>query len=357
MKGTIKFNRQQKADFVSTLRKRVNLHFSETDSTRKANGFMFRKIAFYVSGLVLSYVGLLLAENFVVSILLWISVGFFTAFSALNICHDAIHGSISKNQKVNRLFSNLFNLMGANDYVWEYAHNKVHHSYTNVQDHDEDVDAIPFVRTSPHQKHKPYHRFQALYAFPLYGLATISWVFVKDYVKMAKGQIGQTKMPQDRKQIRKMLMYKAAYYLIFLVLPLIVLPFSPLLILAGFFAMHFVEGFTIGVIFMLAHLVDKVEFPLPDETGTLENNWAAHQLITTANFAQKSKLVGFVTGGLNFQVEHHLFPDICHVHYPAISKIVEDTAREHGLPYHTNPTLVKALKSHIKFLNTMGKNR
>jgi len=316
---------------------------------------MHFKIAFYLVGLSASYIAVLTSSNLWLSLLYWSLLGLFAAFSALNICHDAIHGSISSRQSVNRFFSSFFNVLGANDYVWKYAHNMVHHSYTNVQGHDEDVDAIPFVRTSPHQKLRFFHRYQQFYAVFLYSLATISWVFVKDFVKMAKGKIGETKMPQTPVEIRRLVIYKLVYYTIFLVLPLLILPLSIPQILAGFLLMHFFEGTTIAVIFMLAHLVEDVDFPLPDEGGSLENNWAVHQLVTTANFAPNSKLVGFLTGGLNFQVEHHLFPDMCHVHYPEICKIVQQTAEEYSLPYNSNYTLGGALVSHMKFLGAMSR--
>ncbi len=354
--SALKFNHSGNREFNIKLRQRVQQYFKET-GTNKGTSFMFFKITFYVTGLLASYVSLYFSANAWLMFLSWALIGLFTAFSALNICHDAIHGSISTNQTVNKIFSVLFNLVGANDFVWDYSHNKVHHSYTNVQGEDEDVDAIPFVRTSPHQEHKPYHRFQKFYAPFFYSLATLSWVFAKDYVKVAQGKIGRTPMKISKADVIRLIGYKIVYYTIFLVLPLIFVKFSFFVVLSGFIISHLIEGFTIGVIFMLAHLVEHVEFPMPDSDGKLEDNWAVHQLKTTANFAVKSKIVGFLTGGLNFQVEHHLFPDVCHVHYPAISKIVEETATEYGLPYHANRTFVGAVKSHIKFLTQMGNNQ
>ncbi|MBI1185240.1 acyl-CoA desaturase [bacterium] len=312
------------------------------------------KIAFYLGALALSVASLYLFPGKWLSLLSWSLIGLFTAFSALNICHDAIHGSISTNQKTNKFFSSLFNLLGANDFVWDYSHNKVHHSFTNVQGQDEDVDAIPFVRTSPHQAHKKYHKYQVYYAPFFYSLATLSWVFVKDFVKIAQGQIGETTMKIERRDVVRLIAYKLAYYTLFLIIPLLVLPYSITWILAGFIISHLIEGFTIGIIFMLAHLVESVDFPMPDGEGKLQDNWAVHQLKTTSNFAIKSKFVFFLTGGLNFQVEHHLFPDVCHVHYPAISKIVAETAVEYGLPYHANRTLTGAIRSHVRFLKQMG---
>ena len=184
--AALKFSKQNQSDFAQVLRKRVNQYFKENEISRKANGFMYGKIWFYITGLAGSYAFLLLADNWILSMVAWVLVGLFSALSALNICHDAIHGSISKKPETNKFFSNIFNVLGANDYVWNFTHNIVHHSYTNVQGHDEDVDAIPFVRTSPHQPHKGYHRFQIFYAFLFYGLASITWVFIKDYVDMVQ---------------------------------------------------------------------------------------------------------------------------------------------------------------------------
>ena len=87
----------------------------------------------------------------------------------------------------------------------------------------------------------------------------------------------------------------------------------------------------------------------------MKNTWAIHQLKTTVNFGAKSKIINWYTGGLNHQVEHHIFPHISHIHYGKISKIVRDTAKEFNLPYKEYKTTRKAIAAHFKFLKEMGR--
>jgi linoleoyl-CoA desaturase len=126
-------------------------------------------------------------------------------------------------------------------------------------------------------------------------------------------------------------------------------------VFAGFITMHFIAGVILTVVFQLAHTVEGTTHPVPDETGTIENNWAVHQMNTTVNFSRQSRLISWYVGGLNFQVEHHLFPTICHVHYPEISEIVKTTAEEFGIPYLENRTFMDAVNSHIETLRRFGR--
>jgi len=119
--------------------------------------------------------------------------------------------------------------------------------------------------------------------------------------------------------------------------------------------MHFIQGITLAVVFQLAHVVEGATFPAPDEKGDIMNNWTIHQLNTTANFAMKSPLAFWFFGGLNFQVEHHLFPHICHIHYPQLAPIVKQTANEFGISYHENTTMWDAIKSHTRMLKLLGR--
>lgn len=357
MSAKVRFNNPQKADFYSTLRTRVDSYFSGKGISKGLNGFMTFKITFFLGVLVSSYLLLVFGHfSLPVSFLLWIILGLFCAFVGVNVCHDAIHGSLSENKMLNKSLGLVFNVLGANAYLWSIMHNNVHHTYTNIEGHDEDIKSVPVLRMSPHQKLMKVHRYQHWYAFMFYGLASISWVFIKDYVKFFKKNIGgyETKKHPPIEYFN-LFFFKAVYYFLFLALPLMVMDFHWWIILGGFFVMHFFEGFALAIIFMLAHLVEEADFPLPAENGRIENNWAVHQMQTTANFATNSFLVSFFTGGLNFQVEHHLFPLICHVHYKEVSRIVEQTAKEFGVPYYSNPTFTGAIGSHIRLLKKLGR--
>jgi linoleoyl-CoA desaturase len=233
-------------------------------------------------------------------------------------------------------------------------HNQVHHTYTNIDGHDEDLESVPFLRMSPHKPLKPIHKIQHWLALPTYGLATLSWVFIKDYKKMAQGRIGGMETKHKRADWVRLFIGKALYYTLFIALPFIFIDAAWYHILLAFLLSHYVEGFTLAIVFMLAHVVEETHFPMPNEEGRIENSWAVHQMYTTANFATHNAVVCFFCGGLNFQVEHHLFPLINHVHFPAISKIVRETAKEYGVPYFDHPTMFSAVKSHLRLLKRFG---
>jgi linoleoyl-CoA desaturase len=352
----IRFVNPAEQDFHSTLKKRVEEYFIRNNISIKANGFMYFKTVFYLGTLIGLYVALLtggfhIAVNFV----LFALVGLFTAFIGVNICHDSIHGAYSRHKGVNKTMSVFFNLVGASDYMWSIMHNIVHHTYTNIQGHDEDIELVPILRMSPHQPYKKIMKYQHIYAFILYGFTTLSWVFFKDYKKFFQKQIGNYENKNHPKsEYFFLFFYKIAYYFLFIALPIMVLDMSWWQVLLGFVLLHLVEGFTLAIIFVLAHVVDGPEFPLPDEKGVIESNWAIHQLRTTSNFCTDNDFVSFICGGLNFQVEHHLFPKICHVHYKPLSRIVRSTAEEFGVPYFEQPKFFTAVGSHIRLLKKLG---
>lgn len=339
------------------VRNEVEEYFKSRNISKHANAEMILKSSFFLISLVGLYI-LIVWGNFSLQtkLLFAILIGMVQAFIGFNVSHDAIHGSFSKSKKVNKLLSYTFNLIGANAYVWSITHNVVHHTYTNIPGHDEDLDVAPgMVRLSEKEPKKPIMRYQHLYAFFLYGLASLSWVFRKDYVKFFQHKIGETNNTgHPKKEYFKLFFFKAVYYSLFIVVPLIVMDITWWQFLIGFISMHLAEGFVLGLVFQLAHTVEGVSFPEPDESGNLEESWAVHQMYTTANFSNKSWLATFLCGGLNYQIEHHLFPNICHVHYPAISSIVRQKAKKYNVPYHENETFIGALRSHYKTLKHFG---
>lgn len=353
----VKFAKANSSDFYSTLNKRVEEYFTSNKISKNANWIMIFKTIFYPAVLITAYLFLILNQNpLFVQFILWIVLGFFTAFVGVNISHDAIHGALSKHKKANSILSYTFNIIGANAYLWGIMHNIVHHTYTNIDGQDEDIESVPLLRVSPHQKLLKINRYQYWYAFLLYGLGSLSWVFVKDYVKFFKKKIGNYENKKHpRVEYFNLFFFKLVYYTIFLVLPMIFINAAWWQVLLGFLLLHFCEGITMAVIFMLAHIVEETKFPLPDERGNIQNSWAVHQMYTTADFGRENNFLSFLCGGLNFQVEHHLFPRICHVHYKEISHIVKKTAEEFHLPYIANPSFAGAIMSHIRLLKKLGR--
>lgn len=351
------FDRKQKKSFQEDVNQRVDEYFAKRKAPKTANTKMIIKTTWIIIGWVAVY--LLIVTNAVppfVMLLLAMSHGFLTAMIGINIGHDAIHGSYSRNRKVNKKLGLSFNIIGANDYIWNISHNVVHHTFTNIPHHDEDIHPGAVLRIEPTQELKKYHRFQHVYAFFLYSLSSISWILIKDYKKFFSHQLGahyREKFP--KKEIVRLVLYKALYYSIFLVLPFILVDLAWYYILMGILAAHFVQGTTLAIIFMLAHIIEGTSFMEPDDEQKINLPWADFQLHTTANFSANNGVLSYLFGGLNFQIEHHLFPNICHIHYPEISKIVRDTAKDHDLPYIHYPTFTSALKSHVRVLKHFGR--
>jgi linoleoyl-CoA desaturase len=354
----VKFIDKHKSPFFATTRLRVEAYFKENGISKHANAAMWIKTAFFLTSFVLLYI-LLISNMFGLwtMLLLAIGLGVFSAFIGFNVSHDAIHGSFSASKKINKLLSSTFYFLGASPYVWSISHNIVHHTYTNIHHHDEDIEIAPgLIRVDADEQPNKLQRYQHIYAFLLYGLASLSWVFTKDFKKFFQKKIGQHENPKHPKiEYFNLFFYKALYYFLFIVLPLWVLSITWWQFIIGFLLMHIAEGLVIGLVFQLAHVVEETSFPLPDEQGNMEEAWAVHQMRTTANFSSRSALAAFLCGGLNRQIEHHLFPKICHIHYPAISQIVQTTARECQVPYIENDTFFSALGSHYRLLKKMSR--
>ena len=318
---------------------------------------MWLKVTFFLCAMLCLYLTILFVPlSQYILLVLAIIIGMFGAFVGFNVCHDAIHKALSSNAQRNKSFSFVFNLIGASPYVWNICHNIVHHTYTNIAGHDEDIDVAPgLIRFSEEEPVNKLQRYQHIYAFGLYSLAMLSWVFRKDYKKFFQVKIGEHVNIHPRIEYFRLFFYKSIYYVLFIAIPLLVMPITFWQFFIGFMAMQLAQGLVLGLVFQLAHVVEGTEFPLPDSEGSIDEAWAAHQMKTTANFACESKIAAFFCGGLNRQIEHHLFPKICHIHYPAIGKIVKQTALEFGLPYIESRTFTGALGSHYRMLKKLGK--
>jgi len=311
-------------------------------------------LTLFFGPLVLMNLGLVSDIKFLFA--LYIISGLGMAGIGMGIMHDAIHGSYSKNPTINKFLGYTFNLIGANAKVWEIQHNILHHTYTNIEDSDDDINAPFFLRFSPHAKKHWAHKFQHIYIWFFYGLATLSWVTTKDFVRIKRfHKIGfLQKKNEFRMAVINMVAWKLLYYSYVLIIPMCVLPFHWTYVLLAFIGMHFVTGILISIVFQVAHIIPDVEFPLPDKNGLIAGDWYTHQLATTSNFSPKSSFFSWLIGGLNYQVEHHLLPGICHIHYKKLSKIVQETASEYQMPYHSEKSFFSAIRSHTKMLRELG---
>ena len=342
--------------FAAHVKERVAEYFKTRGVSPKANASMILRTVLVLTLTFGSY-ALILSNQFSPWVMLGLSIvmGVGVAGIGFGIAHDALHEAYSSSSRVNRWLGLSFDLMGANSYMWRLTHNVIHHTYTNVQGIDEDLEVSPLLRLSPESEHKPFHRFQHLYAFFTYALSTLNWVFIKDYQYFLRRDLGpyQNRV-HPRREIAKLVLWKAGYYAYTIVIPLLVLHVAWWQYLIGFLAMHLTAGLILGVVFQLAHVVEGTEHPVPDGAGRMEHVWAVHQMETTSDFAQGNRLLSWYVGGLNYQVEHHLFPKVCSTHYRAIAPIVRDVAAQHGVPYHAHPTLLGAIRSHYVMLKRLG---
>ncbi len=353
----LRFSRDDNNDFFIVLRKRVNSYFKENGIRKTGTPNMLVKTVFMISLYFVPYALMIsgIITNPWVLILMWSLMGLGMSGIGLSIMHDANHGSYSKNDKVNKVLSYILEIVGGSSRNWRIQHNKLHHTFTNVEGMDVDIKERGVLRFSPHQKRRKVHKYQHIYAYLLYAIMSLYWITAKDFLQMVSfKKQGHIAGKEYRKLVIEIILGKLFYYGYALVLPLILIPASPGMIILGFLVMHFISGFILTCIFQTAHVMTSTEYPLPNENGEFENNWAIHQLKTTTNYAPNSTFFSWFVGGLNFQVEHHLFPNICHVHYKQISKIVAQTAKEYNLPYNLKKSFASAMLEHTKMLYLLG---
>ncbi len=341
--------------FSLTLRNRIEEYFRENKIAKTGDWRLYSKTIIILTAFFTIYTVLLtVAMPTWLAVMLCILQGFVVSLTGFNVMHDGAHGSYSSKQWVNQLMAYSLDMLGGSSYFWKTKHNVAHHSFTNVEGHDDDLNIKPFIRLSEHQPRKWFHKFQVFYWPFLYALAWFWWISFRDAGKYITRKVGETPIPPMK--LREHIEFfggKLLYISLFWVIPSLVLGFKPVLI--GNIITLATGGLFISIVFQLAHTVEDLDFAPPaTESPKVEKSWFVHQLSTTANFATRNKFVNWITGGLNFQVEHHLFPKISHVHYPAINSIVKDVCKQFNVSYHENKTFFSAVWSHLKHLRQMG---
>ncbi|MBM3451997.1 MAG: acyl-CoA desaturase [Bacteroidetes bacterium] len=356
----VRFTGVDTTEFYKVLRSRVNSYFRENNISRHANTNMVVKTIFMLTLYLFPFSMLFFVDYSPwLFIALWSITGIGMAGVGLSVMHDANHGAYSKNELVNKIVGKVMVLLGGSDVNWRIQHNVLHHTYTNVADMDEDIKPPSFIlRFSPHTKRNKLHRFQFIYAWFFYGLMTMMWSTTKDFqqaVRYKKKGLIQTQKISFSRHLTNLIVSKIVYMSLFLALPILLIDAPWYMSLLGWATMQFICGFILAAIFQPAHVVPSSDYLKPDESGNVDADWAINQLYNTANFAPSDSILTWYIGGLNYQVEHHLFPNICHVHYPKLSKIVRETANEFNLPYHSYNSFLGALLGHSKMLYNLGK--
>lgn len=350
----LKFGRDNA--FQAELKHRVDELFRDSGRPRRDCPPLYVKTVVLLTAFAGLYALLVFAaRTWWQAVPLAILLGMATAAIGLNIQHDGGHQAFSNRAWVNWLMAKTLDLIGGSSYLWHWKHVIYHHTYVNITGHDTDIDLGALARLTPHQKRRTFHRWQHLYIWPLYGFMTIKWQLFDDFREVATGRMGGHKIPRPKGwDLATFLLGKSFFLGLAFGIPLLLHPWWAVLLFYGVTAG--VTGVVLSVVFQLAHCVEGAEFPMPEEgTARIENAWAVHQAQTTVDFARRSRTAAWLLGGLNFQIEHHLLPRICHVNFPALSPIVERTCTEFGVRYTEHPSFLAGVASHFRWLRRMGR--
>ena len=346
----------QHRDFQKTLNERVTAYLRENHIPARDLPEMYLKTVVVLAWWLGTYLLLMLGHfpalaNLVLCVIWAMSI----VCVGLSVTHDSNHGGYSNNPRINKLFSLSAEMLGFSNFRWRTKHNVWHHTYTNIAGFDDDVETFGFMRLTPCMPWKPLFKFQAWY-FPLvYSMIGFDFV-ARDFMMALTGRSDANHVYPKMSLEDKVTFWagKVFFFTIMIGLPLLVFPWWQVLI--GFFLVVMTLSLILAVIFQLAHINVDAAFPQPvGSQQHIENEWAIHQVETTADFAPRNRLLSFYIGGLNYQIEHHLMPHICHLNYPRLAPIVQKTCEEFGVRYHCYPTWREAYNSHLRLLDLLGR--
>lgn len=348
------FKQKTRSSLEQDISRKVEQYFKQEGISKKGNTIFFLKGGISLLLLGLSYAAIYLVPPTAGNLILcYIALGFFSTVAVFNLGHDAMHGSASMNPKINRLLGYSWNMVGISSYVWKLIHNYGHHALTNVPGKDLNVGQTPIIRLNPTMKRGFMHQFQHIYSPFLLSLLTIDLVLIKDFKMLTMTHFGNKRMKHSRSQRLRIYVLKIFYLLYALALPMIFVQASWGIILLAFLCKHIVAGLFVAVVLLPTHMHPHTYFPEPDEDGVIACSWFEHQLEVTIDFSVNTPIVGWLTGGINYHVAHHLFPHICHIHYPALTHIIRETAAAHGKRY-TNTSWAQMLADGMTFLKDLG---
>jgi linoleoyl-CoA desaturase len=341
------------SSFPRVLRRRLDRFFADQNISPKADTSMWIKIAVGLAVFLGSWIALYAFKpdswKFVA---LYVLGGLAQTFLLLNIAHDSNHNAISSVASINKALNYVFDLCGINSYMWRILHHRGHHSCINLHGEDDALTGRGIFRFTPHEPRAWWHRFQHIYALFFYALFSLDYVFVRDFEAFFFPTHDYLKLTRHPAREYAILMAgKAFYFTYMLILPAVLLGKSPFLIAGAFVAVHLIVGLVVSLVFQTTHTVDSTYFP--SSRGEFDNS-VYHIFATTADYATSNPLVGWLTGGLNHHIAHHLSPFVCHTHYAALTRIVQQTAEEFRVPYRQNPTMIQAIWHHLILLKQLG---
>ncbi len=327
-------------------------------ATYKRTEIVFKAILFPLLYCLAYVTALAFAANKMVFYACYFLLGVLLVLNFLNLVHEAVHQTLFRNRKLNQWYVHFFDLMGANSFIWKIRHTKLHHNYPNVMGWDSDIEQSPIARVFPHGPFYRLHRYQHIYLPLMYPFYLLNWLLVRDFRDFfRKGSVVRKVTDIPWVEYIKLFIFKAVFLFYILVFPVLFSGISLVQTLTGFLLMIFTASIISLFVLLSPHANTDNEFPLPDANGELSRSWLLHQLSTTNDVQEDNWFTRFFMGCFNYHVIHHLFPNVNHVYYPEINKILERYAQEYQLPYRKVPLLV-SLKNHFRLLkqNRMQEN-
>jgi linoleoyl-CoA desaturase len=343
-------------EFQVILRHRVDEYFRVTGRRRRDSLQFYVKSSAILLAFLFLYTSLVFwAQTWWQAVPLCILLALVTAGIGFNIMHDGGHGACSRYRFVNRWMARSLDVIGGSSYLWHWKHGVLHHSCPNITGHDTDISLGRLARFTPQQRLYAYQRWQQWYIWPVYGVMAVKWHFYDDFRALLTGTIGPHRIPRPRNNdLVVLIACKLIFFSLAFGIPLYFHPLWKVALCYGLFAV--VLGLALSVVFQLAHCVEEAEFPaLSEGAAKIDSAWAIHQVSTTVDFCRGNRVVTWLLGGLNYQVEHHLFPRICHSNYPEISELVKEACRDFGIPYNEHPSFWAGIRSHFRWLRRMGR--
>jgi linoleoyl-CoA desaturase len=341
------------SSFPKVLRRRLDRFFADRNISPKADPTMWVKIAVGLAVLGGSWMAIYAFKpdswRFVA---LYVLGGLAQTFLLLNIAHDSNHNAISSVPFINKTLNYAFDVCGINSYMWRILHHRGHHSCINLHGEDDALTGRGIFRFTPHEPRARWHRFQHIYALFFYAMFYLDYVFVRDFEAFffpTHDYLKRTRHPV--REYVTLFAGKAFYLTYMLILPVMVLGRSPWLVAGAFVLVHLIVGLSVSLVFQTTHTIDSTHFPLSRNEF---DNSVYHIFATTADYATSNPVVGWLAGGLNHHIAHHLCPFVCHTHYAPLTRIVQETAEEFGVPYRQHPTMTRAIWHHLILLKQLG---
>jgi linoleoyl-CoA desaturase len=342
-------------DFMRETRREVEAYLARGSMRRAGHVRLHAKAPIAIGLIVLSWALLLFGpSSLVLTPLSFVGLLLGAMLTGFCVQHDANHGASFRKARHNHLLGWTADaLLGFSSYAWRVRHNVAHHTYTNVDGHDGDITQMPVARLVPAQPSKPWYRFQHIYIWPLYSLMGLRLQTIGDFAAFRRGSIGRSALRTPRRwDLAGFIIGKVIFFSWTLLIPSLLYPWW--IVLLSFFGVSLVLSLIMVVIFQLAHCVEETTSASAEELRSHRRIWAVHQVETTADFCPRNPALTWLLGGLNYQIEHHLFPHTPHTHYPQIARIVRRTAAKHGVHYTVQASLWAALSSHARHLRSMG---